>query len=91
MDEPDDSSASESLAYGLLRQDIQQLVQEICNIQQEIRRLRERITQISEQIDLEKSLRRNADAIQQRRMRTFMVRLSNLANEYLSDPVEIDQ
>jgi regulator of replication initiation timing len=86
-----ESSPSESLAYGLLRQDIQQLVQEIRKIQQELRRLRERMTQISEQIELETSLRYNADAIQQRRMRTFMMSLSNLVNEYLSDPVEADQ
>ena len=88
MEEPEESSPSESVAYGLLRQDIQQLVQEIRRIHQELRRVREHINQISQHIEMERSLRHNADAIQQRRMHTFMMKLSNLANEYLSDPAD---
>ena len=83
-----ESSPSESVAYGMLRQDIQQLVQEIRNIPQELRRVRGRIVQLSQQIELEKSLRKNSEAIQQRRLRSFLLKINNLISEFLSEPTE---
>ena len=85
-DQEIDSSPSETLAIGLLRDEMRQVIQRIKKIQDEIVRMRGRINQLSQHIELEKSLRRNSDALHRRRMRTFMTNLRNLANEYLSDP-----
>ena len=85
-DQEIDSSPSETLAIGLLRDDMRQVIQRIQKIQEEIVRMRERINELSQHIELEKSLRRNSEALHRRRMHTFMTKLRNLANDYLSDP-----
>ena len=85
-DQEIDSSPSETLAIGLLRDDMRQVIQRIQKIQEEIVRMRERINELSQHIELEKSLRRNSEALHRRRMHTFMTKLRNLTNDYLSDP-----
>jgi predicted nucleic acid-binding Zn-ribbon protein len=85
-DQEIDSSPSETLAIGLLRDEMRQVIQRIKKIQDEIVRMRGRINQLSQHIELEKSLRRNSEALHRRRMHTFMTKLRNLANDYLSDP-----
>ena len=85
-DQEIDSSPSETLAIGLLRDEMRQVIQRIKKIQDEIVRMRGRINQLSQHIELEKSLRRNSEALHRRRMHTFMTKLRNLTNDYLSDP-----
>ena len=85
-DQEIDSSPSETLAIGLLRDDMRQVIHRINKIQEEIVRMRERINELSQHIELEKSLRRNSEALHRRRMHTFMTKLRNLTNDYLSDP-----
>ena len=85
-DQEIDSSPSETLAIGLLRDEMRQVIQRIKKIQDEIVRMRGRINQLSQHIELEKSLRRNSEALHRRRMHTFMTKLRNLINDYLSDP-----
>ena len=91
IDTPDDSSESESLAYGLLRDSIQQIVQEVRNLQQEVRNLQQEVqrqkdqmSQLSQQIAMEQQRRRDADAIRDRQLRNFMVRVSNAVNAFTS-------
>ena len=81
-----DSSPSETLAVGLLRDEMRQVIQRIKKLQDEIVRIRGRLNQLSQHVELEKSLRRNSDALHRRRMRTFMTKLRDLANDYLSEP-----
>ena len=84
IDEPDDSSASESLAYGLLRESIQQIVQEVRNLQQEVKRLKQQLSQLTQQAALEQQHRREADARCDRQLRNLMVRFSNAVNAFVS-------
>ena len=85
-DQEIDSSPSETLAIGLLRDEMRQVIQRIKKIQDEIVRMRGRINQLSQHIELEKSLRRNSEALHRRRMHNFMTKLRTLINDYLSDP-----
>ena len=80
-----DSSPSETLAIGLLRDEMRQVIQRIKKLQDEIVRIRARLNRLSQHIELEKSLRRNSDALQRRRMHSFMTKLRDLANDYLSE------
>ena len=89
-DQEIESSPSESLAFGMLRDDIRQLVQRFRKIHEELVRMRERINQLSQHIELEKSLRRNAEALHRRRLHTFTTKLRNLTDDYLSNPVQED-
>ena len=84
--EIDSSSPSETLAIGLLRDEMRQVIQRIKKIQDEIVRMRGRINQLSQHIELEKSLRRNSEALHRRRTHNFMTQLRNLIDDYLSNP-----
>ena len=80
----DDSSASESLAYGLLRESIEQIVQEVLAMQEEVQRLKRLLCQLSHHAALEEQHRQEADAQRDRQLRTFMVRISNAVNAFIS-------
>ena len=80
----DDSSASESIAYGLLRESIQQIAQEVRTLQEEVQRLKRLLCQVSHQAAVEERNRQEADALRDRQLRTFMVRISNAVNAFIS-------
>ena len=84
------SSSSENLALGLIRDDIRQIIERTLKIQDDIVNMQDRIKQLSQQIELERSLRRNAEALHRRGLHSFMTKLRNLADDYICDANECD-
>ena len=89
-DQEIDSSSSENLALGLIRDDIRQIIERILKIQEDLVSMQDRINQLSQHIELEKSLRRNSEALHRRRLHGFMIKLRNLTDDYILDAAEHD-
>ena len=89
-DEADDSSPSETLAFGLIRQDIQQIVDEIKKLQRDMQRLRRLIQQTANQLAREEQQRQQADyerdqqnARRDQQIRTFMTSIQSAVQTFL--------
>ena len=84
------SSSSENLALGLIRDDIRQIIERILKIQEDLVSMQDRINQLSQHIELEKSLRKNSEALHRRRLHSFMTKRRNLTDDYICDATEHD-
>ena len=90
-DEADDSSPSETLAFGLIRQDIRQLADEIRKLQRDMQRLRRLIQQTANQLALEEQQRQQAErqrdqqnARRDLQIRTFMTSIERAVQTFLA-------
>ena len=81
-DSLDDSSPSESIAHGLLRESIQQIAQEVRALQEEVQRLKRLLCQLSHHAALEEQHRQEADAQRDRQLRAFLISMRNAVNAF---------
>ena len=92
-EEVQDSSQSESeltLAFGMIRQDIRQIVDKIKKIERDIQRLRRLLQQTARQIALEERQRQIADEERDQQhnhrdqqLRTFMISIQSAVQNFL--------
>ena len=94
-DAVEDSSPSESeltLAFGMIRQDIRQIVEKIKKIERDIQRLRRLIRQTAWQLAREEQQRQQADlqrdqqnARRDQQLRTFMTSIQSAVQNFFEE------
>jgi hypothetical protein len=81
---PTPSSDGESIAYGLLRESIQQLAVEVRFLKAEVERFKQSLSAVSQYLIVEKRERQQADVTRDRQLHEFLTRISTASDSLMS-------